>query len=241
MRDILTVGVNRLVQTLNKENLPTMTGKGAWEQAGLATMVRSRMLLGEQRVSQYVDGVRTFTGEVIKVACPAVVTEDQWTLASAALDGRKKGVMNGRNATKMANLFGDMARCEVCGGRMKIKQKGRSGQFKYFGCSAAGVGRYEAKNYHRLDQVETRLLHFFKAAPEYLSGKWQPEPVADKSVTPRAEIGKTKAEAATIFGNTNKRARDRDRWPNRCKPNWKPITRPKCTKSNCWNANWRWC
>jgi hypothetical protein len=63
-----------------------------------------------------------------------------WTLANAALDGRKKGVINSRNATRMANIFGDITRCEVCGGWMEIKQNGRSGQFGYFGCSAAGVG-----------------------------------------------------------------------------------------------------
>jgi hypothetical protein len=103
------VGVNGLARTPNKGTEPTMTGKGAWEQAGLATMIRSRMLLSEQRLSQYVDGANIHR----RGHQSFVVTDDQWTLANAAPDGRKKDVMNGRNATKIANLFGCMARLGV--------------------------------------------------------------------------------------------------------------------------------
>jgi hypothetical protein len=194
-RDILTMGVDRLVKKLNQQNVQTFAGKGAnWNQANIAGMIRNRMVLGEQQVHKYVEGVRTKTGDVIPNAYPAVVTEDQWTLANAALDGRKKGVANGRNVTMMANLFGDMARCDVCDGRMKIRQKGRIGQFKYLGCSNAGVGNCANKRYFRLDMVEKSL---FKSIPKGLKDWDRPEP-EDPTGAIAAKIAAAKADAKKI-------------------------------------------
>lgn len=192
--DILTTGVDKLARNLNQEGVPALAN-GVWNQASLAALIRGRAVRGEQRVGKYTDGVRSLTGTVIENAYPAVITEDQWLLANAALDGRKKGVANGRNVTKMANLFGDLARCDVCGGRMKIKQKGRVGQFRYLACSKAGVGECDVKGYHRLDRVEARLMQFFETRA---LGDWSPKPVEDQSATLKAQLAKAQADAAVV-------------------------------------------
>jgi hypothetical protein len=195
-KDVLTHGIDRLIRNLNREGVPTFAGRGKpWNPSSVGDMIRGRMVLGEQEVHRYVDGVRTKTGEVIKDAYPAVVTEEQWMLANAAVDGRKSGVMNGRNVTKMTNLFGDLARCETCGGRMKIKQKGRVGQFKYLGCSNATVGKCDNKTYQRLDHVETVLMALCE---ELALGDWTATPIEDQSTSIKAQIAHAKAEAGKI-------------------------------------------
>lgn len=195
--DILTMGVDRLAKTLNQQGVPTFAGSGApWGQAHLANLIRSRMVLGEQAVGKYIEGVRTKTGEVIKDAYPAVITEDQWMQANAELDRRKKGVANGRNVTAMTNLFGDMAQCDTCNGRMKIRQKGRVGQFRYLGCSNAGVGKCANKRYFRLDMIEKSLFKYIGVRA--LSGWERPEPEADPAEAIAAKIAAAKAEAKKI-------------------------------------------
>jgi hypothetical protein len=194
--DVLSIGLDRLARDLNQQGVPTFAGKGhSWSPADLGGMVRGRMVLGEQRIGKCVEGVASKTDQWVKAYSP-VVTEDQWLLANAALDSRKKGgVATGRNVTRMTNLFGDLARCGKCGGRMKVKQKGRVGQFHYFACSRSGVGTCDVKKYHRLDQVESRWLRDFDTRA---LGDWTAKPVEDKAATLKAQIATATTEAAVI-------------------------------------------
>lgn len=199
--ETLHMGVNRLAVMLNAEGKPLFSGgKGGWNQSCINTMIRSRMALGEQRLSKYVDGVRTFTGEIIKDAYPAVVTEEQWKLANAELDRRSRGGQVGRNVEKAGNLFGETARCAVCQGRMCIKQKGRIGEFKYFGCSNAKSGQCTAKGYHRLDHVEAWLLGFLREvrAVQLWTPKPKPQPI-DPTMALNTALDRAKAKAVKLL------------------------------------------
>jgi hypothetical protein len=199
-RDILTMGVEKLAKTLNDEGVPVLCarkrsrGIAVWDKTPLCTLIRGRQVLGEQAIGKYVDNARVLTGEVIQ-AYEAVITEDQWLAANAKLDRGKRGVGTGRNITKMANIFGDMARCDVCDGRMKIRQKGKSKTYYYLGCSNAGTGKCTAKHYHRLDEVESRLLAFFG---KRALGDWHPKPIADPTHAIRQSIARAQTEAVTL-------------------------------------------
>lgn len=160
-RDVLTMGIEKLVKKLNTEGTPILSlrkQQSAW--APMGQLIRGRQVLGFQEICHFANNKKQRTGEFIK-SYPAVVTEDEWHAANAALDSRRHGVGNGRNVTRMANLFGDLARCGVCGGRMKIRQKGKAKTYAYLGCSNVGIGKCEAKAYHRLNEVETEVLAIF--------------------------------------------------------------------------------
>lgn len=197
----LTMGLNTIVRVLNAEGVPLLSdikrkrAAPMWEKSMLSELIRGRLVLGEQAIGRYVDGKRELTGNVIKEAYEPVISEDLWLAANAALDGRKRGVGTGRNVTKYANLFGTLARCDVCGDRMKIRQKGRRGQYYYLGCSNAASGGCDATAYHRLDRVEQRVLAFFEARA---LGDWTPEPEIDRSSVIQVQIDRARKDAAKL-------------------------------------------
>ena len=157
----LMMGVNQIVVTLNAESLPVLNdrkrrhrGTPLWDKGSVWKMLRGRQLLGQQEVAHYIDGKSKPTGEVIQ-AYPAAIDEKLWLRLQAKLDSRTSGTHNGRNVSRMTNLFGDLARCQ-CGERMKVVRKGQ--QYVYLRCSAASVGACEHKDYFRLDRIELTVL-----------------------------------------------------------------------------------
>jgi DNA invertase Pin-like site-specific DNA recombinase len=171
--DIQTMGLNKLAAKLNKDDTPALTKRSrerrqtVWDESGLLQLIRSRNVLGEQEMGRYVDNKRQMLGENQIGAYPAIITEAAWYAANQALDARKRGngsALTGRNASKVTNLFGALARCAVCGERMIVTQKGRAGNFHYLGCSMAKIGKCSAKTYHRLDKVEPYFLRYLAAA-----------------------------------------------------------------------------
>jgi hypothetical protein len=150
---------------------------------------------------------RVLTGEVTKDAYPAVFTEHEWLAANHCLDSRRRGTQVGRNVVSYANLFGDLAVCGVCGGRMKIRGKGRLGPFKYFGCSNAALHKKRKSGepvskiipvcdntqYYRLDKIEADILP--RVADEVVDDSPQDD---DPAETLTKRIAKMKAEAAQI-------------------------------------------
>lgn len=126
----MTIGLAGLLRKLIAEGVPELCdckrGEGmAWDKSTLRNLIRGRQVRGEQPIGRYdAEHRRVLAGETSQ-AYPAAVTEDQWQEASAALDQRKRGTGTGRNVTKMTKMFGDLARCILCGGRMGIWQKGK--------------------------------------------------------------------------------------------------------------------
>jgi hypothetical protein len=150
---------------------------------------------------------RVLTGEVVKDAYPAAWSEQEWLAANHCLDSRKRGTQTGRNVVSYANLFGYLAICGVCGGRMKIRGRGRLGPFKYLGCSNAALhkkrkaGEPIAKTipvcdntqYYRLDKMEAAILP--RVADEVI----EDTPQDDNPIeTLTKQIAKMKAEAVQI-------------------------------------------
>ncbi len=163
--DVMTKGTDLIAKELNTEGAPLLCqrkrerGKAIWNRSTVQKLVRGRQVLGYQQMGHMVDGVRTISGEI--ALYPAVVTEEDWLAAQAAIDGRKVGPSTGRNVTSYSNLFGHLARCSVCGDRLKIAQIGRTGKFKYLACSSSLHRRCDHTRYHRTDVLEARMFRLF--------------------------------------------------------------------------------
>lgn len=111
-------GGQATARQLNKEEVPTMTGRGKWRQSAVTYILRSRAVVGEhQPHSQHGVEKREPVGDPIKDYYPAVVTEDVWNAAQAALAVR---VLPGRPSQKRANIFRGLLRDARNGGTIGI-------------------------------------------------------------------------------------------------------------------------
>jgi DNA invertase Pin-like site-specific DNA recombinase len=166
-RDILEKGTDLIAKELNAEGKPPLCTRKRfqraneiWNRSTVQKLVRGRQVLGCQSVGRMVDGKRQNTGQFIKLY-PAVVSEEQWQAAQVAIEGRKSGPGTGRNVTNYSNLFGHIARCAVCGDRLKIAQIGRTRKFKYLACSASLHRNCTHTRYHRTDKIEKGVFALF--------------------------------------------------------------------------------
>ena len=133
--DLLSIGYDRLVRTLNKEGVPNLGRRlrkapAAWNQSTIKQIVRSREVLGEQSIGGYVGGKWKETAETVKDAYPAIITESNWCATNQAIDSRNSkpgrrtsGMNNGCKLDKVNNLFGSLVYC-ACGNRMGIASRG---------------------------------------------------------------------------------------------------------------------
>lgn len=166
---ILQFGYDRVSQVLNSEGVPLLNDRkrkrthAVWDETCLGKIVRSRSVLGEQVIGKYENGIRTVTGQSV-IAYPAVISEAEWYAMQQAIDSRKKGTgrMDGRKLGQMTNIFGDLAKCSVCGNRMTVMTRGKGTQ-PYLAC---GMGKHRKQivcnshKYHRLDRIERAVIRY---------------------------------------------------------------------------------
>jgi DNA invertase Pin-like site-specific DNA recombinase len=177
-----TMGLEAIAKLLNDEGIPPLNcrkrpGRAVplWDKTTVHKIIRGRQVRGEQAIGRYQDvkdattGEVTFkrvlTGAVNQDAYPAVFTQAEWLTANHILDTRKRGVQTGRNVTAYSNLYGDIAVCDVCGGRMKIRGKGRLHGKKYLGCSNAGLHGCSNSQYYRLDKIDADTFKMIGVIP----------------------------------------------------------------------------
>ena len=179
-RDILTKGTDLIAKELNDEAVSLLCtrkrrrDKALWNRSTIQKLVRGRQVLGYQEVAQKVNGVRKVNGEL--KLYPNAVTEQQWQAAQAAIDGRKVGPGTGRNVTRFTNLYGSLARCGVCGDRMRVAQRGRTRKFSYIACSASLHRKCTHAKYHRLDHVDANVFALLSNLT------WQKDTQPDRAV-----------------------------------------------------------
>jgi hypothetical protein len=163
-----TMGLGAIANKLNAEKVaPFGTRKRKrpfpiWDKAMVYNLIRGRQVLGYQEVCHYTDDRRReSTGEYKKVY-PAALSEDEWHAANAAIDSRKRGTHTGRNVRQFTNLFGPLAVCSVCGGRMKVRKRYYKGaDYSYLVCSSGAQGACTARKGHQIKRVERELLAVF--------------------------------------------------------------------------------
>lgn len=103
------VGVSQITRRLNEQGVvPFETrkrlneGRKVWTTKYVASILRGRAVLGEYQPGSWHDGKHVPNGDPIPNYYPAVVTEERYYLAQAAMNGRKK---TGGPKVKNPNLF----------------------------------------------------------------------------------------------------------------------------------------
>lgn len=137
-------GGQATARRFNAEAVPTLTGRGKWYQSAVTYLLRSRAVLGEHQ-PHTVHGFesRVPVGEPIPGYYPAVVTEDQFNAAQAAMSGR--GVRAGRPPAKRANIFRGLLKDARGGGSIGVEThtwEGGGSQVFSNNDRTAGVKKY---------------------------------------------------------------------------------------------------
>ena len=128
-----------------------------WLQASVLKLLRGRQVLGLQEVGHYENGKRVVAeGQYTEPIPPRLIRGCLMRSKLSSTSG-SRAFSTGRNVTHYSNLLGDLARCGVCGERMKLHSRER-GRYAYFGCSNAFVGEARAHQDHRLADVERDLF-----------------------------------------------------------------------------------
>lgn len=152
-------GRQRILQYLNGNKIPPFRNSDEWVPSNLSRILCSRAAFGEfQAHVTDAQGNRHPDGDPIPDYFPAVVTQEEFNQASAAILSRRASP--GPKGPVMANLLQGMVYCVSCGRRMALQNKGTppKGQ-RYYACSgnerSAGCtnsGRW------RVDVVENAVL-----------------------------------------------------------------------------------
>lgn len=99
-------GIHRIVTWLNHHPAehPAFGRSGVWLRPYVRKILRSRAVLGEYQPRRGRGGRKMkIEGEPILNYYPTVIEEDEWRLAQAAIDGRRR--RSGRPGAREANLF----------------------------------------------------------------------------------------------------------------------------------------
>ena len=130
-------GRRMIVKGLNRDGKRAFKSEEGWQPSSVIKIIRARTTLGEYQPHKRDETGRLIPdGEPIKDYYPAVVDEDLWVQANAAVMRRRRDG-GGRPHTEVANLIRGLARC-ACGSGMLFLNKGKppkGGQ--YYVCSKA--------------------------------------------------------------------------------------------------------
>jgi DNA invertase Pin-like site-specific DNA recombinase len=120
-------GGQATARLLNKEKVPTLTGRGKWYQSAVTYILRSRAVVGEhQPHTVHGHEERVAVGEPIKGYYPAVVTEETYDAAQAAMNNRI--TLAGRPPATRKNIFRGMLRDARNGRQMGIVSRKNDGK-----------------------------------------------------------------------------------------------------------------
>jgi DNA invertase Pin-like site-specific DNA recombinase len=118
-------GLGAIAKLLNAEGVPPVGPADHWPRSYVAKLLSSRAPMGEyQPHTRRGGGPRRPEGPPIPGYFPAVITEEQWHAARAALASRRK--QGGRPSPRL-NLFTGMARDARDGGTLCQRDCGRKG------------------------------------------------------------------------------------------------------------------
>ena len=126
------LGRRAIAKKLNADNVPVWGSKdrnksGLWGDSYIIKILKNRSVLGEFEPMLKRGGKRIDLNGTLANYYPRVVSEEDFYLAQAKLQERQgKG---GRNAPRASNLFSSMARCALCGGKMRYLRKGEGEEY----------------------------------------------------------------------------------------------------------------
>lgn len=125
------LGDGLIAKTLNQEEVPTLTGKGAWFGASInKCILRSRALIGEFQPSRMEKGKRVPDGEPIKGYYPPIIKEAEFYRMQESIQGRKH--RRGRVGICCANLFLGLMKDVRNQGPIILRKLGGGANRRYF-------------------------------------------------------------------------------------------------------------
>lgn len=167
------VGADSVARRLNEDgraawgpkykDTGTRAGKTRiWHGSYIQTLINGRQVIGEHQHHQYdANRKRVPIGDPVPNYFPPAVPRDLYHRAKAAFQSRSLG--GGRKSTKLVNIFGDLAICAHCGGRMRwngaTSRTRDKKPFVYLICSSniQRIGCDHSER-HRLEYIETAVL-----------------------------------------------------------------------------------
>lgn len=117
-----STGVFGITRYLNESQIPTFNGSKYWHMSYVTKILSNRAVIGEYQPHHYVDGKRTPLGESIKNYFPLILTEEEFNLAHAAINLRRKNT--GRKGSSFSNILSGIVFCS-CGSKMYLQNKGK--------------------------------------------------------------------------------------------------------------------
>lgn len=166
------IGCDAIARRLNAEGVRPFSYGDKWYGGTVRAYLNSIAVRGHYQPNRMevvmVDGERTTKrvpdGPVIENYYPVLIDDDQWNRTWAAMDSRRMaGPANlaGRKGSKIANLFGSLARCMRCGSLMNIRDRGQKRRNRaFFMCSGARNGTCEQTGQFVMAVWEPALLEF---------------------------------------------------------------------------------
>jgi DNA invertase Pin-like site-specific DNA recombinase len=154
------LGRRAIVKGLNREGTLSFLTETGWQPSSVIKIIRARTTVGEfQPHRRDEKGRRIPDGDPIKGYYPAVVDENLWVQANAAVTVRRRDG-GGRPHSEVANLVRGLARC-ACGEGMLFLNKGKPPKGgRYYVCSAAArEDGCDNKRLWNARDVERYLLH----------------------------------------------------------------------------------
>jgi DNA invertase Pin-like site-specific DNA recombinase len=122
----LGMGADQIARRLNGQRVPTFGHSQGWHKSYVLKILHDRAVLGEFQMYTRAGGKRQPAGEVLQGYYPAVVDENLFYRAQAALAKRRQNG-GGRKGPRISNLFSKLAYCHVCGHRIAFRNRGSKG------------------------------------------------------------------------------------------------------------------
>jgi DNA invertase Pin-like site-specific DNA recombinase len=179
------LGVHRIAKRLTTEKVGPIGKGGFWRRAYIHRILTNPAAMGTYQPHRQ-DGKRLVPdGAPIPAHYPAVVTEQVWREAQAAIQSRGNGHGAGCKGAEETNLFSSLLTCALSGKRLHIMNGiGRNGEKYRYLTARQDAGKCSGRrfNYHVFEEAVLSALSELKPADVADAGA----PANDR----RAEIAK---------------------------------------------------
>ena len=156
-----TCGLYGIVSKLNGDGVKPFAHGTMWHKSYVHKILFNRATLGEYQPYEHIDGKRIPSGDPIIGYYPAVVSEEEFNLASVAIRRRDQNT-RGRKGADFSNLFTGLFVCDQCGAKMMMRSRGESSKGgRYIVCSKRRANAGCQSDEWRLDQLEAGLMRHF--------------------------------------------------------------------------------
>lgn len=155
-------GLQRIVKYLNENKVPVFGRSKIWGRSYVAKLINSRAVLGEYQPHIVKDGKRATCGAPISNYYPAVINEQIFINAHAAME-RRKTTTAGRKGSHFGNVFTGLMFCKHCGEKMQYRDRGNTNKGgQYLICKNKLFGAQCKSPEWRVDELETLIFRHLK-------------------------------------------------------------------------------